>query len=433
MKVMLVGSGGREHAIATKVLESPLCESLVCVPGNGGMEEICECVPASVMDFPKLIEIAKERGVDFAIIAPDDPLAAGAVDAFTAAGIRAFGPTKAAARIEGSKAFSKDLMRKYGIPTAAYEVFDSADAALEYLKTAKYPLVLKADGLALGKGVLICENLEQAEAGVAEIMLDKKFGDAGTKMVVEEFLTGREASVLCFCDGETILPMTSAMDHKRALDGDRGLNTGGMGNVSPNPFYTDEIAEFCMEKVYGPTMDAMKREGCPFTGVLFVGLMLTEDGAKVLEYNARFGDPEAQVVLPRMKSDLLEIMLACVEGRLADAKLEFDDGASACVVLSSGGYPVAYEKGKEIVIDKAGLDRISEEIKPDRVYVYHAGTAKKDGKLVTSGGRVIGVTATAPDLETAIERAYKAANRVEFEGKFYRKDIGKAALEFIKK
>ena len=421
MNVLIVGSGGREHAIAVKVAESKKVEKIFAAPGNAGIAEVAECANISAMDFPRLIDFAKEKDVDFVIVGADDPLVAGAVDEFEKAGFKVFGPRAEAAIIEGSKSFSKNLMKKYGIPTADYKVFTSADKALEYLKNVHYPIVLKADGLALGKGVLICDTEGEAFAGIREIMQDKKFGNAGDTIVVEEFMTGPEVSVLCFCDGDTIKPMTSAMDHKRAKDGDKGLNTGGMGNISPSPFYTKEIEEFCMENIYKPTMQAMKSEGRPFKGVLFVGLMLTSDGVKVLEYNARFGDPEAQVVLPRMKSDILEIMEACVDGKLDEVELEFEDNAAVCVVLASDGYPLFYDKGKEVTI-KEGVGK-------DGLYLYHAGTKFVDGKVVTAGGRVFGVTATGKDLKEARDRAYKATELVEFENKYMRTDIGKKALE----
>ena len=420
MNVLIVGSGGREHAIALKVAESKRADKIYAAPGNAGIAEVAECVNISVMDFPALIEFAKEKNVDFVIVGSDDPLVAGAVDEFEKAGFKTFGPRAEAAIIEGSKSFSKKLMKKYNIPTAGYEVFNSADKAFEYLKDVHYPIVLKADGLALGKGVLICDDREEAFEGIRTIMQDKKFGSAGDTIVIEEFMTGPEVSVLCFCDGETIKPMTSAMDHKRAKDGDKGLNTGGMGNISPSPFYTKEIEEFCMENIYKPTMAAMKSEGRAFKGVLFVGLMLTPEGVKVLEYNARFGDPEAQVVLPRMKSDILDIMEACVDGRLAEVELEFEDNAAVCVVLASDGYPLLYDKGKEVTI-KEGFGK-------DGLYLYHAGTKLVDGKVVTTGGRVFGVTATGKDLKEAIARAYKATGLVEFENKYMRTDIGKKAL-----
>lgn len=421
MNVLIVGSGGREHAIACKVAESKKRDKIYAAPGNAGIAEVAECVNISAMDFPKLIEFAKEKQVDFVIVGADDPLVAGAVDEFEKAGFKTFGPRADAAMIEGSKSFSKNLMKKYNIPTAGYEVFTSVDKALEYLKNVHYPIVLKADGLALGKGVLICDDRDEAFEGIRTIMQDKKFGNAGDTIVIEEFMTGPEVSVLCFCDGETIKPMTSAMDYKRAKDGDKGLNTGGMGNISPSPFYTKEIEDFCMENIYKPTMAAMKNEGRTFKGVLFVGLMLTPDGVKVLEYNARFGDPEAQVVLPRMKSDILDIMEACVEGRLDKEELVFEDNAAVCVVLASEGYPLLYDKGKQVTI-KEGFGK-------DGLYLYHAGTKLVDGKVVTAGGRVFGVTATGKDLKEARDKAYKAAELVEFENKYMRTDIGKKALE----
>ena len=374
------------------------------------------------MEFEKLAAFAKEKEIDFTIIGMDDPLVGGVVDVFEAEGLKVFGPRKNAAILEGSKAFSKDLMKKYNIPTAGYENFDDADKALAYLETAKMPIVLKADGLALGKGVLICNTLEEAKAGVKEIMLDKKFGDAGNHMVIEEFMTGREVSVLSFVDGKTIKIMSSAQDHKRAQDGDKGLNTGGMGTFSPSPFYTKEVDEFCKKYVYQATVDAMAAEGRPFVGVIFFGLMLTEDGPKVLEYNARFGDPEAQVVLPRMKNDIIDVMEACVDGRLDEIDLQFEDNAAVCVVLASDGYPVSYEKGKEI----SGLERFEKE---EGYYCFHAGTAWKDGKIVTNGGRVLGVTAKGADLKEARANAYKATEWVEFSNKYMRHDIGKAIDE----
>ena len=374
------------------------------------------------MEFEKLAAFAKEKEIDFTIIGMDDPLVGGVVDVFEAEGLKVFGPRKNAAILEGSKAFSKDLMKKYNIPTAGYENFDDADKALAYLETAKMPIVLKADGLALGKGVLICNTLEEAKAGVKEIMLDKKFGDAGNHMVIEEFMTGREVSVLSFVDGKTIKIMSSAQDHKRAQDGDKGLNTGGMGTFSPSPFYTKEVDEFCKKYVYQATVDAMAAEGRPFVGVIFFGLMLTEDGPKVLEYNARFGDPEALVVLPRMKNDIIDVMEACVDGRLDEIDLQFEDNAAVCVVLASDGYPVSYEKGKEI----SGLERFEKE---EGYYCFHAGTAWKDGKIVTNGGRVLGVTAKGADLKEARANAYKATEWVEFSNKYMRHDIGKAIDE----
>ncbi len=429
MKVLLVGGGGREHAIAWAVSKSPRCEKLYAAPGNAGIAELAECVDISVMDAESLVSFAKEKGVDFCIVAPDDPLAAGVADAFLDAGIKTFGPRKNAAIIEASKAFSKDLMKKYDIPCAASETFDDADKALEYLKTLDAPYVIKADGLALGKGVLICNTLREAEDGIKEIMIDKKFGDAGDKVVIEEFMTGREVSVLCFSDGKTILPMTSAQDHKRAGDGDTGLNTGGMGTFSPSPFYTEEIAKFCEENVYKRTISAMASEGREFKGVLFCGLMLTEKGPKVLEFNARFGDPEAQVVIPRMKNDMLDVMEACVDGTLDKIDLEFDDGAAVCVMLASEGYPVSYKKGYEIT----GLDKFNEK---EGYFAFHSGTkfafkSATDGEpekkvVVTNGGRVLGVTALGSTLLEARANAYKATEWVDFENKYMRNDIGKA-------
>ncbi|MDE7311432.1 MAG: phosphoribosylamine--glycine ligase [Eubacterium sp.] len=419
MKVLIVGSGGREHAIAVSAAKSPDVEKLYCAPGNAGIGRIAECVPIGAMEFEKLAAFAKEQAVDFTIIGMDDPLVGGIVDVFEAAGLKVFGPRKNAAILEGSKAFSKDLMKKYNIPTAAYETFDDPVDALAYLETAKLPVVLKADGLALGKGVLICNTLEEAKEGVKSIMEDKKFGAAGNRMVVEEFMTGREVSVLSFTDGKTIRIMSSAQDHKRAKDGDQGLNTGGMGTFSPSPFYTKEVDAFCQKYIYQATVDAMAAEGRQYVGVIFFGLMLTEDGPKVLEYNARFGDPEAQVVLPRMKNDMVEVMRACVEGRLDEIQLAFEDNAAVCVVLASDGYPVAYEKGYPI----EGLERFE---KTEDYYCFHAGTALKDGKIVTNGGRVLGVTAKGADLKDARRKAYEAADWVQFENKYMRHDIGKA-------
>ncbi len=422
MKVLVVGGGGREHAIVTSIAKSKRVSKIYCAPGNAGIAELAECVNIGVMEFDKLISFAKENDIDLAVVAPDDPLVAGAVDAFQNAGIRAFGPKANAAIIEGSKAFSKDLMKKYNIPTAAYENFTDADEALKYLETASFPIVLKADGLALGKGVLICNTLEEAKAGVKEIMLDKHFGNAGNTMVIEEFMTGREVSVLAFCDGTTIKPMTSAQDHKRAMDGDKGLNTGGMGTFSPSPFYTDEIADYCMENIYKPTMAAMKAEGREFKGVLFCGLMITDDGVKVLEYNARFGDPEAQVVLPRMKNDIIDVFEACIDGTLDKVELEFEDNAAVCVVLASDGYPVSYEKGYLI----SGLENFKDK---EGYYVFHAGTKFDKGGIVTNGGRVLGVTAKGSDLFEARANAYKATAWITFDNKYLRHDIGKAIDE----
>ncbi len=422
MNVLIVGSGGREHAIAYCVAKSDKADKIYCTPGNAGIAEYAECAPIGAMEFEKIVAFAKEKSVDLVIVGMDDPLVGGLVDELEAAGIRTFGPRKNAAVLEGSKAFSKDLMKKYNIPTAAYENFTDADKALSYLETAKFPIVLKADGLALGKGVLICSTLEEAKEGVKTIMLDKKFGSAGNEMVIEEFMTGREVSVLSFVDGNTIKTMTSAQDHKRAGDGDTGLNTGGMGTFSPSPFYTKEVEEFCDKHIYQATVDAMKAEGRPFKGVIFFGLMLTEEGPKVLEYNARFGDPEAQVVLPRMKNDILEVVEACIDGTLDKVDLQFEENAAVCVVLASEGYPVSYEKGLPI----SGLEEFK---KHDGYYCFHAGTKLADGKLVTNGGRVLGITAKGKDLKEARANAYAATEWVQFDNKYMRHDIGKAIDE----
>ena len=422
MKVLIVGSGGREHAIAWSVAKSPKVDKIYCAPGNAGIAEFAECVNIGAMEFDKLVTFAKENAIDLTIIGMDDPLVGGVVDAFEAEGLRVFGPRKNAAIIEGSKAFSKDLMKKYKIPTAAYENFTDPDEAIKYLETAKMPIVLKADGLALGKGVLICNTLEEAKEGVKTLMLDKQFGDAGNEIVIEEFMTGREVSVLAFCDGKTIKCMTSAQDHKRAKDGDQGLNTGGMGTFSPSPFYNDEVEAFCEKYVYQSTIDAMASEGRPFTGILFTGLMITEDGPKVLEYNARFGDPEAQVVLPRMKNDIIDVMEACIDGKLSDIELEFEDNAAVCVVLASDGYPEKYDKGFEI----KGLDTFKDK---DGYYVFHAGTKFDGDKIVTNGGRVLGVVAKGENLKAARANAYKATEWIDFANKYKRNDIGKAIDE----
>lgn len=423
MKVLIVGSGGREHAIAASVAKSSRVSKVYCAPGNAGIGMIAECVPIGAMEFEKLAAFAKDEQIDLTIIGMDDPLVGGIVDVFEREGMRVFGPRANAAILEGSKAFSKDLMKKYGIPTAAYETFDDPQKAIAYLQTAKMPIVLKADGLALGKGVLICQTREEAVAGVQEIMLDKKFGDAGNHMVVEEFMTGREVSVLSFVDGKTIRIMASAQDHKRAQDGDRGLNTGGMGTFSPSPFFTEDVKKFCEEHIFQKTVDAMAAEGRPFQGVIFFGLMLTEDGPKVLEYNARFGDPEAQVVLPRMKNDIIDVVEACVDGTLDQVTLDFEDNAAVCVVLASDGYPVSYEKG--FVID--GLERFDAE---DGYYCFHAGTKlNEDGLFVTNGGRVLGVTAKGATLAEARTNAYRATEWVSFDNKYMRHDIGKAIDE----
>lgn len=417
MKILIVGSGGREHAIAYACSKSPRVDKIYCAPGNAGIAELAECVPIGAMEFDKLVGFAKENKIDLTVIGMDDPLVGGVVDAFEAEGLRVFGPRKNAAILEGSKAFSKDLMRKYNIPTAAYETFDSPEAALEYLETADYPIVLKADGLALGKGVLICDTKEQAKEGVKTLMLDKQFGDAGNTIVIEEFMTGREVSVLSFVDGDTIKIMSSAQDHKRAMDGDKGLNTGGMGNFSPSPYYTPEVDEFCRKYIYQATVDAMKAEGRPFKGVIFFGLMLTEKGPRVLEYNARFGDPEAQVVLPRLENDIIDVFEACIDGTLDTVDLRFEDNFCVCVVLASEGYPVAYEKGKPIT----GLENFKGR---EDYFCFHAGTKQSDGVIVTNGGRVLGITAKGASLSEARAKAYEATEWVDFENKYMRHDIG---------
>ena len=424
MKILIVGSGGREHAIAWKVSQSPLAEKIYCAPGNAGIAEVAECVDIGAMEFDKLASFAKEKAIDLTIIGMDDPLVGGIVDVFEAQGLRVFGPRKNAAILEGSKAFSKDLMKKYHIPTAAYETFDDPRKAEEYLKTAKFPIVLKADGLALGKGVLICNTLEEALEGVKTIMLDKKFGSAGNHMVIEEFMTGREVSVLSFVDGKTIKTMASAQDHKRAMDGDQGLNTGGMGTFSPSPFYTEEVDAFCKKYIYQPTVDAMKAEGRPFKGIIFFGLMLTPEGPKVLEYNARFGDPETQVVLPRLENDIVDLFEACIDGTLDQTELKFDNSrATVCVMLASAGYPLEYKKGLPIT----GLERFEGL---DGYYVFHSGTKLDgEGRIVTNGGRVLGVTANGATLKEARENAYRAVEWVNFENKYMRRDIGKAIDE----
>ena len=419
MNVLIVGSGGREHAIAWKVAQSSKVDKLYCAPGNAGIEEYAKCVDIGAMEFDKLAAFAKEKHIDLTVIGMDDPLVGGIVDVFEKEGLQIFGPRKNAAILEGSKEFAKDLMKKYHIPTAAYENFTDPQEALAYLEKAKFPIVLKADGLALGKGVLICNTLEEAKDGVKTIMQDKQFGDSGNCMVIEEFMTGREVSVLSFVDGKTIKTMTSAQDHKRAGDGDSGLNTGGMGTFSPSPFYTKEIDEYCQKYIFQPTVDAMAAEGREFKGIIFFGLMLTEDGPKVLEYNARFGDPETQVVLPRMKTDLVEVFEACVEGTLDQVDLEFEENAAVCVVLASDGYPVKYEKGFPI----RGLEKFADR---EGYYVFHAGTRRTPDGVVTNGGRVLGVTATGEDLRSARDNAYKAVQWVDFDNKYYRHDIGKA-------
>lgn len=421
MKVLIVGSGGREHAIAWKVAQSPKVDKLYCAPGNAGISQVAECVPIGAMEFQKLVAFAKEKEIDLTVIGMDDPLVGGVVDVFEAEGLRVFGPRKNAAVLEGSKAFSKNLMKKYNIPTAAYETFTDADKALAYLETARMPIVLKADGLALGKGVLICQTREEAKEGVRTLMLDKKFGSAGDEIVIEEFMTGREVSVLSFVDGNVVKIMSSAQDHKRAKDGDEGLNTGGMGNFSPSPFYTEKVDAFCRKYIYQPTVDAMKAEGRPFKGVIFFGLMLTEDGPKVLEYNARFGDPEAQVVLPRLENDIVDVFEACIDGTLDQMELKFDnEKATVCVILASDGYPVEYKKGFPI----QGLENFEGK---DGYYVFHSGTKFDElGRIVTNGGRVLGVTANGATLKEARENAYRAAEWVSFENQYMRHDIGKA-------
>ena len=423
MKILVVGSGGREHALVWKLAQSPKAEKIYCAPGNGGIAEYAECVDIGAMEFEKLAAFAKEKEIDLTVIGMDDPLCGGIVDVFEREGLRVFGPRKNAAILEGSKAFSKDLMKKYGIPTADYQVFTDPAEAEAYLETAKYPIVLKADGLALGKGVLICKTRQEAKDGVKTLMLDKQFGSAGDEIVVEEFLTGREVSVLSFVDGKTIRIMTSAQDHKRAKDGDQGLNTGGMGTFSPSPFYTPEVDAFCREHIYQKTVDAMRAEGREFKGIIFFGLMLTADGPRVLEYNARFGDPETQLVLPRMKNDLVDVFEACIDGTLDQVELEFADNAAVCVVLASDGYPEKYEKGFPI----SGLEKFAG--KTD-YFVFHAGSKRTaDGRILTNGGRVLGVTATGRDLKEARRKAYEATQWISFENKYMRHDIGKAIDE----
>ena len=421
MKILVVGGGGREHAIIKKLKENPNVTEIFACPGNGGIAKDATCVDIGAKDIPAIADFAVENKIDFCVVAPDDPLVLGCVDALEAKGIPCFGPNKNAAIIEGSKVFSKNLMQKYNIPTADYAVFADPKEVIEYIrKKNEFPTVIKADGLALGKGVIIAQNLEEAEDAVKSIMEDKMFGESGNHVVVEEFLTGPEVSVLAFTDGKAMVPMVSSMDHKRALDGDKGLNTGGMGTIAPNPYYTKEIADTCMETIFLPTMRAMNAEGRTFKGCLYFGLMLTPKGPKVIEYNCRFGDPETQVVLPLLKTDLLTVMQAVHDETLSDLSVEFSDEAAACVIVASGGYPKAYKKGCVMDFGKA------EEL-PD-VTVYHAGTALKDGKLVTSGGRVLGVTATGKDLETALQKAYAAVEEIHFDGAFYRKDIGQRAL-----
>ena len=420
MNILVVGSGGREHAIIKALKKSPDAETIYALPGNGGMAKDAVCVPIGAKDIDGIVKFAVEKKIDFAVVAPDDPLALGAVDALEAAGVPSFGPTKAAARIEASKVFAKELMQKYGIPTAKCKVFDSAAAAKEYVKTAPLPTVIKADGLALGKGVIIAQTLAEAEQAISDMMENKVFGESGSRVVIEEFLEGPEVSVLAFTDGKTIKPMVSSMDHKRALDGDRGLNTGGMGTIAPNPYYTKDVAERCMNEIFLPTIRAMAQEGCPFKGCLYFGLMVTKDGPKVIEYNCRFGDPETQVVLPLLKSDLLTIMQATRNGTLADCPVEFSDGAACCVVMASDGYPQHYEKGFPITLTPD----------TDEITTYVAGAKLgENGELLTNGGRVLGVTATADSLKDAIAKAYAAVEKTRFENAFYRRDIGQKALK----
>ncbi len=417
MKILVVGGGGREHAIVKKLAQSKKNPKIYVAPGNAGTEEIATNVAISVMDFDKLADFAKKEKIDLTVVGMDDPLVGGIVDRFEAEGLRVFGPRKNAAILEGSKAFSKDLMKKYGIPTAAYENFDDPQKAIKYLETANYPIVLKADGLALGKGVLICKTFEEAKSGIEELMIDKSFGDAGNTIVIEEFLEGREVSVLSFVDGTHYALMTSAQDHKRAKDGDEGLNTGGMGTFSPSPFYTEEVDRFCKENIYQKTVDAMRAEGREFKGIIFYGLMLTKSGVKVLEYNARFGDPETQVVLPRMENDIIDVFEACIDGCLDKIDLKFENNAAVCVVLASDGYPLEYEKGKKI----SGLKNF--EGKTD-IFAFHAGTKKVNGDVLTNGGRVLGITAKAPTLKEARDKAYEATKLIDFENKYMRNDIG---------
>ena len=419
MKILMIGSGGREHALIKKLLESPKCDKLYCAPGNGGISRDAETVAINVMDKESMVKFAQDNAVDLVFVAPDDPLADGMVDALEAAGIRAFGPNAKAAIIEASKVFSKNLMKKYGIPTAKYEVFDDPEKAIAYVRAENAtPVVVKADGLALGKGVIIAQTIDEAVAAIKSIMEDKQFGDSGNNIVIEEFLTGPEVSVLAFTDGRCVKPMVSSKDHKRAYDNDEGLNTGGMGTVSPNPYYTDALADECMKTIFVPTIEAMKKEGRPFKGCLYFGLMMTPNGPKVIEYNARFGDPEAQVVLPRLKTDLVDICEAVIDEKLADLDIEWYDGAAACVVMASGGYPVAYKKGVEMF----GLD---DNGQVDGAIVYHAGTKYENGRFYTNGGRVLGVTAKAVTLDEALAKAYAAVNKISFEGAHFRTDIGR--------
>ena len=418
MKILVVGGGGREHAIIWKLKQSSIVDKIYCAPGNAGISELAECVPISAMEFDKLISFVKENDIDYTIIGMDDPLAGGIVDTFENANLKVFGPRKNAAILESSKAFAKNLMKKYNIPTGAYETFDNYEAAKIYLEKQDMPIVLKADGLALGKGVLICKTLEEAQQGLKEIMQEHKFGAAGNTVIIEEFLEGPEVSILSFCDGKTIIPMVSAQDHKRAFDNDKGLNTGGMGTFSPSKFYTNEMAKECMKTIFQPTVDAMLKENRPFVGIIYFGLMYTKNGMKVIEYNARFGDPETQVILPRLKTDLLDIMLACTNGTLDNMNIEWYNNAAVCVILARGGYPVSYTMGYEIT----GLQKISEK---KNMIVFHAGTDKKGGKIVTSGGRVLGITGIGDNIDEAIKTAYEGVEIVNFNQKHFRTDIGK--------
>jgi phosphoribosylamine--glycine ligase len=417
MKVLVVGSGGREHTLVWKIAQNKQVKEIYCAPGNGGISAIAKCVPVKAMDIDGMVSFSKENAIDLVVVAPDDPLAAGMVDALEKEGIRAFGPRKNAAIIEGSKAFAKDLMKKYNIPTAKYEIFDKSKDALEYLKDQKFPIVIKADGLALGKGVIIAQNLEEAKKAVLSIMEDKAFGEAGNKVVIEEFMVGPEVSVLAFTDGKTVKPMVSSQDHKRALDNDQGLNTGGMGTFSPSRIYTKEMEEYCMEKIFKPTVDAMNKEGRKFKGVLYFGIMVTAEGPKVLEYNARFGDPETQVVIPRLKTDLIEIFNAIIDERLDEVNIEWEDNAAVCVIMASGGYPQKYQTGYEI----SGLDEAQKDV---NTIIFHAGTKYENGKYYTAGGRVLGVTAVEKNLDLAIKKAYEGVAKVNFKDMHFRKDIG---------
>jgi phosphoribosylamine--glycine ligase len=417
LKILVVGSGGREHALIWKIAKSPMVDKIYCAPGNGGISRLAECIPLKAMDIEGIVAFSKEHKIDLVVVAPDDPLAAGMVDALEDEGIRAFGPRKNAAVIEASKVFSKELMKKYNIPTAGYEVFENSAEAIEHLRSQKYPIVVKADGLALGKGVIIAQNFEEASDAVNSIMSDRVFGSAGDRIVIEEFLSGQEVSILAFTDGKTVIPMVSSQDHKRALDNDQGLNTGGMGTFSPSRIYTPEIAGYCMDKIFMPTVEAMNNEGRKFKGVLYFGIIITNNGPKVLEYNARFGDPETQVVVPRLKNDIVEIFNAVIDEKLDTVEIEWEDNAAVCVVAASGGYPQSYETGYEI----AGLEEAESD---PGVVVFHAGTKFIDGKYVTSGGRVLGITAVDSTLDRAIKRAYEAVEKISFKNMHYRKDIG---------